>query len=85
MKSVLWRPLLAALRASNRRAGLILVYHDVADRDGDRRRELVPPISRARFARQLSHLRHHYRLVELPNLSGGRRRSASCASRSLSR
>jgi peptidoglycan/xylan/chitin deacetylase (PgdA/CDA1 family) len=68
IKSVLWRPLLAALRASNRRAGVILLYHDVGDRDGDPRRELVPPISRARLARQLAHLRRHYRLVELPDL-----------------
>jgi peptidoglycan/xylan/chitin deacetylase (PgdA/CDA1 family) len=68
IKRLLWRPLLRALLASSRRAGLILVYHDVADRDGDPRRELVPPISRARFARHLTHLRRHYRLVELPDL-----------------
>ncbi len=70
IKSVLWRPLLAALRASNRRAGVILLYHDVGDGDGDPLHELVPPISRTRFARQLAHLRRHYRLVELPDLPG---------------
>jgi peptidoglycan/xylan/chitin deacetylase (PgdA/CDA1 family) len=68
VKPLLWRPLLFLLRSSNRRAGLILLYHDVADRDGDGGSELVPPISRARFARQLAHLRHHYRIVELPDL-----------------
>lgn len=77
VKRLLWRPLLLLLLASNRRAGLILVYHDVADREGDPRRELVPPISRARFARQLAHLRRHYRLVdllELPTAVSARRR-----------
>lgn len=44
------------------------MYHDIGDRDGDPSRELVPPISRARFARQLAHLRRHYRLVELSDL-----------------
>jgi peptidoglycan/xylan/chitin deacetylase (PgdA/CDA1 family) len=68
LKPLLWRPLLFLLRGSNRRAGVVLLYHDVGDRDGDPRRELVPPICRARFARQLAHLRRHYRLVELPDL-----------------
>jgi peptidoglycan/xylan/chitin deacetylase (PgdA/CDA1 family) len=68
LKPLLWRPLLFALLASNRRAGLVLLYHDVGDRDGDPRRELVPPISRARFARQLAHLRRHYCIVELVDL-----------------
>src|SRR5262245_31461060 len=63
LKVLLWRPMLRILLASNRRAGLILLYHDVADRDGDQRRELVPPISRARFARQLAHLKRYYRIV----------------------
>jgi peptidoglycan/xylan/chitin deacetylase (PgdA/CDA1 family) len=44
------------------------MYHDVGDRDGDPSRELVPPISRARFARHLAHLRRHYRLVKLADL-----------------
>jgi peptidoglycan/xylan/chitin deacetylase (PgdA/CDA1 family) len=65
---LLWRPLLIVLRCSNRRAGVVLLYHDVGDRDGDARRELVPPISRGRFARQLAHLRRHYRVVELAEL-----------------
>ncbi len=68
IKLILWRPLLGALRDSDRRAGLILLYHEVGDRDGDPRRELVPAISRVRLARQLAHVRRHYRLVELPDL-----------------
>ena len=68
LKPLVWRPLLCLLRASNRRAGLVLMYHDIGDRDGDPSRELVPPISRARFARQLAHLRCHYQLVELRDL-----------------
>jgi peptidoglycan/xylan/chitin deacetylase (PgdA/CDA1 family) len=68
LKPLLWRPLLFALRCSNRRVGLVLRYHDIGDRDGDARHELVPPISRARFARQLAHLRRYYRVVELADL-----------------
>lgn len=65
------------LLASNRRAGLILLYHDVGDRDGDACRELVPPVSRTRFAQQLAHLKRYYRPVELTELqaaAAGRRR-----------
>jgi len=79
LKPLLWGPLLALLRVSSRRAGLVLIYHDVGDRDGDRRRELVPPISRARLRRQLGHLRRHYRIVELMDLPAAvvaRRRGA---------
>lgn len=56
------------LRFSNRHAGLILVYHDIADRDGNPKRELVPPVSQLRFTRQLKHLRRYYRLVPLAEL-----------------
>jgi peptidoglycan/xylan/chitin deacetylase (PgdA/CDA1 family) len=68
LKPLVWRPLLFLLRCSNRRAGLVLLYHDVADRDSDGGSELVPPISRTRFARQLAHLGRYYRLVELADL-----------------
>jgi peptidoglycan/xylan/chitin deacetylase (PgdA/CDA1 family) len=68
LKSLLWRPLLLSLRASNRQAGVVLLFHDIGDRDGDLRRELVPPTSRQRFARRLAHLGRHYRLVELSQL-----------------
>ena len=63
-----WRALLLLLLVSNRRAGLILVYHDIADRDGDPARELVPAVSQQRFIRQLKHLRRCYRLVPLAEL-----------------
>ncbi len=65
---VLWLPVLLAVRASRRQAGLILMYHDIADRDGDPILELVPPVSRARLGRQLAHLSRHYRMVELNDL-----------------
>lgn len=68
IKRLLWRPLHLRLRCSNRRAGIILLYHDVGNRDGEARRELVPPTSRTRFARQLAHLRRYYRFVDLADL-----------------
>lgn len=77
IKSLLWRPAFFILRGSSRKAGLVLLYHDVGDRDGDSERELVPPTSRERFARQLAYLRRHYRVVELRDLqaaSAARRR-----------
>lgn len=67
-KAALWRPALQALLATDRRVGLVLLYHDVGDHDGDARSELVPPISRTRLAGQLAHLGRHYRPVELANL-----------------
>lgn len=68
LKAMLGRVLLSALRSTEYRAGLVLLYHDVADRDGNPERELVPPISRRRFATQLAHLTRHYRIVSLPEL-----------------
>ena len=79
IKSVLWWPAFLALRCSSRNVGLILLYHDVADRDGDNERELVPPIARARLARQFRFLRRHYHFVELrdvQNATAARRRGA---------
>jgi peptidoglycan/xylan/chitin deacetylase (PgdA/CDA1 family) len=67
-KPLLSLPLFVTLRLSDRRAGLVLLYHDIGDRDGDPRSELVPPISRSRFARQLAYLRRYYRFVELNDL-----------------
>lgn len=46
----------------------MLVYHSIAETDGDPKRELLPPIARDVFARQLTHLRRHYNLVELGDL-----------------
>jgi peptidoglycan/xylan/chitin deacetylase (PgdA/CDA1 family) len=63
-----------ALRLSARRAGLVLVYHALAERSGDPRRELVPPHSTAVFERQLRHLQRRYRLVRAEELSEAVRR-----------
>jgi peptidoglycan/xylan/chitin deacetylase (PgdA/CDA1 family) len=66
-----------AARLSGRRAGLALVYHAVAPRAGDPRREFVPAISLAALSAQLRALRRHYRLVPASSLADaaeGRRR-----------
>lgn len=52
-----------AARLSARRAGLVLVYHALAERGGDPGHELVPPHGLALFEAQLRHLRARYRLV----------------------
>jgi peptidoglycan/xylan/chitin deacetylase (PgdA/CDA1 family) len=65
------------LRLSARRAGLVLVYHALAEQPGDRDRELVAPHSTTVFERQLRHLQDCYRLVradELPEAVRRRRR-----------
>lgn len=69
--------ILAALRLTSKRAGIVLLYHGVDTRDGDPKRELVPPIARERFRRQLRHISRHYRpvaLTELPAAVAARRR-----------
>ena len=69
--------LLGVLRISKRRAGLVLVYHGLADVQGDPATELVPPHSASRFEGHLRHLAARYRLVgleELPRAVGGRSR-----------
>lgn len=74
---VLGRALDVALRLSGRHAGLVLVYHALAEEDGDRSRELVPPHGVALFETQLRHLATHYRVVgveELPRAAAARRR-----------
>jgi hypothetical protein len=58
------------LRWTGRRAGVALVYHTIDDREGDPARELVPPIERSRFRRQMRHLRRRYRLVPANELTG---------------
>lgn len=66
-----------ALRLSGRRAGLVLVYHAVADRSGDPARELVPPHAVSLVEAQLQHLLSRYRIVapaELPAAVAARRR-----------
>lgn len=52
-----------ALRLSHRRAGIVLVYHAVAERSGDPKRELVPPHSVALLEAQLRYVKAHYQLV----------------------
>jgi hypothetical protein len=52
-RRLLARPLGLALRLSARRTGLVLVYHALAERQGDPARELVPPQSLEAFERQL--------------------------------
>jgi peptidoglycan/xylan/chitin deacetylase (PgdA/CDA1 family) len=66
-----------AVRLSARRAGLVLVYHGLAERGGDPARELVPPHPVSLFEAQLRHLRSRYRVVraeELPTAVAARRR-----------
>ncbi len=66
-----------AQRLSGRPAGLIVLFHLVSDRQGDSGRELVAPLARELYERQLRHLRRHYEIVPLEALSAavaGRRR-----------
>ena len=60
--------MLAAVRiarhtTSARRLGLVLLFHRVAERDGDPRRELVPAVGVRRFQRQLRWTRRLFRPV----------------------
>jgi peptidoglycan/xylan/chitin deacetylase (PgdA/CDA1 family) len=69
--------LLGVLRISKRRAGLVLVYHGLADVQGDPATELVPAHSTDRFEGHLRHLVARYRIVgleELPRAVGVRSR-----------
>lgn len=56
------------LRLSGRRAGIVLVYHAVAERGGDPRRELVPAHGSALFAAHLEYLTGSFRVVALASL-----------------
>jgi peptidoglycan/xylan/chitin deacetylase (PgdA/CDA1 family) len=76
-RRLLARPLGLALRLSARRTGLVLVYHALAERQGDPARELVPPQSLEAFERQLRLVKSRYRVVaatELLHAIGSRRR-----------
>jgi peptidoglycan/xylan/chitin deacetylase (PgdA/CDA1 family) len=57
-----------ALRLSRRRAGVILVYHALAERAGDPERELVPAHGVDQLEAQLRHLASCYRIVRLEEL-----------------
>src|SRR5438128_2091558 len=64
-------------RMSSARAGVALVYHRVGDDGGNPHLEILPAVSSAVFARQLGHLRRHYRVVpaaQLLEAARGRRR-----------
>jgi peptidoglycan/xylan/chitin deacetylase (PgdA/CDA1 family) len=50
-------------RLSGRRVGLAVMYHRIADPQGDPERELVPALGIELFAAQLRHLAGRYRIV----------------------
>jgi peptidoglycan/xylan/chitin deacetylase (PgdA/CDA1 family) len=65
------------VRLSGRKVGFVLVYHALAERHGDPRRELVAPHGRANFRAQMEHLRRYYepvRMSQLQEATGRRRR-----------
>jgi peptidoglycan/xylan/chitin deacetylase (PgdA/CDA1 family) len=55
--------LLSLARLTTARKGVVLVYHRLADVEGDPARELVPAVAEARFERQLRHIARFYRTV----------------------
>lgn len=55
-------------RLSGRKAGLVVLFHLVSDRQGDHSRELVATIERSLYERQLRHLCRHYDVVPLESL-----------------
>jgi peptidoglycan/xylan/chitin deacetylase (PgdA/CDA1 family) len=56
-------------RLSSTRAGVALVYHRVGGADrGDPARQILAAVSTPVFARQLRHLRRHYRIVPARDL-----------------
>lgn len=62
------RALALMLRLSARRAGVVLVYHGLAERGGDPGGELMRPHDAAVFEAQLRYLGARYRLVPAENL-----------------
>lgn len=68
LRPSLARVLRRRLERSDRRIGLALVYHRVADRVGSLDEELVPRHDVSVFAEQMSHLRAHYRVVPASEL-----------------
>lgn len=64
-------------RLSDRRVGLVLVYHGVAGGTGDARTEIVPAIGAGALDRHVRHLRRRYLLVPpsaIPEAVATRRR-----------
>ena len=62
------RALELALRLSSRRAGIVLVYHALAERSGDLARDVFPAHSTALFEAQLRYARRRYRIVRAEEL-----------------
>jgi peptidoglycan/xylan/chitin deacetylase (PgdA/CDA1 family) len=52
------------LRVSETPRGLVLVYHAIARRTGDRATEIVPPHAADLLDAHLRHLRRHYEVIE---------------------
>jgi len=52
------------LRLTDRRAGVVLLYHELADRGGDPTREIAAAHASTSVERQLRHLRRWYRVVD---------------------
>lgn len=70
---------LARVRWSSARVGLVLCYHRIAERGGDPSREVSAALALAEFERHLRHLRRRYRVVaasELMTAVTERRRGA---------
>ena len=81
IKRVLGPPVRAVLgsimRQTSLRAGVVLVYHRLAERQGDLDRELAPAVAEEVAERQLEHMKARYRVVPLEELEAavaGRRR-----------
>jgi len=73
------RALGLVLRLSARRAGVVLVYHALAERSGDPESELVPPHSVSLVEGQLGHVLSSYRVIaaaDLPAAVAARRRGS---------
>ena len=56
------------LRETDRHTGVALLYHVVGDRDGDRRREIIPAVGVDAFKRQLDHLARRFDVVAASRL-----------------
>ncbi len=54
--------------ASDRRVGLVVLFHRVDERPGDPRRELVPAVGLAQFRRQLRWMRRLFRMVSAADI-----------------
>ncbi len=62
-KLLLGEALTRSVRLSPAKAGIALVYHSVAEREGDQRRELLPPRSHQAFEAELRYVEQHFDIV----------------------